>query len=159
MSRRLAPALAAIALAAGGVPPSLGAAGRSACELLAREEVGRVAGGSVAIDPSASGPDDRGGDNCVWTRSGRVAAEMRVERLASPQRAAQAFAASRVEAFGNGPAPGPVPGLGDEALYRDFERVKGGALIVRRGPAVVTLSGTLPKDGFVSLARLVLGRL
>jgi hypothetical protein len=84
---------------------------------------------------------------------------MRIERLASPQGATQAFAAARVEAFGNGPKPAPVPGLGDEALYRDFERVKGGALIVRRGPAVVTMSGSLAKDGFVSLARLVFGRL
>jgi len=44
-------------------------------------------------------------------------------------------------------------------LYRDFERAKGGALIVRRGTVVLGMSGSLPRDAYLSLARLLLPRL
>ena len=133
-------------------------AGRPACQLLSLDEVGRIAGARVAIDPSASGEDDRGGDNCVWKVGGQVVLEMRVQRSPSPQQAQLAFTRTRSEAFGPRPEPARVAGLGDEALYRDFEKVKGGALIVRRGVIVVGMSGSLPRDAYLSLARLVLGR-
>jgi hypothetical protein len=134
-------------------------AGRPACELLTREEVGRVAGGAVTIDQSSSGEDDRGGDNCVWKRGRDVAVEMRIQRAPSPPQAQRLFQEGRVEAFGTRPGPAAVPGLGDEALYRDFERAKGGALIVRRGAVVVGMSGTVPRDAYLTLARLLLPRL
>jgi hypothetical protein len=154
--------LAAVALAVLGLlgsPAGASGADRPVCELLTLEEVGRAAGAPAAIDPSASGPDDRGGDNCVWKARGQVVVETRVERLASPQRAQVAFGHARTEAFGPRPAPAPVAGLGDEALYRDFERVKGGALVIRRGTVVVGMSGVLPRDALVGLARLLLPRL
>jgi|RhiMetdeSRZDD1v2_1073273.scaffolds.fasta_scaffold965810_2 hypothetical protein len=135
------------------------AAERPACELLTLEEVGRAAGAAVAIDKSASGEDDRGGDNCVWKAGSQVVAEMRIQRLASAPEGRRAFSDARTEAFGARPAPAPVAGLGDEALYRDFERAKGGALIVRRGAVVVGMSGSLPRNAYLALARLLLPRL
>jgi hypothetical protein len=111
-------------------PAALGA-GRPACELLSLDEVGRIAGARVAIDPSASGEDDRGGENCVWKVGGQVVLEMRIQRSASPQQAQLAFARTRSETFGTRPEPAKVAGVGDEALYRDFEHVNGGALMVR----------------------------
>jgi hypothetical protein len=142
-----------------GLPAGAPGAGRPACELLTVEEVGRVAGGPVTIDPSASGEDDRGGDNCVWKRGGNVVVETRIQRAPSPQQAQRLFQAARTEAFGTRPAPAAVAGLGDEALYRDFERAKGGALIVRRGAVVVGMSGSLPRDAYLMLTRLLLPRL
>lgn len=140
--------------------PVAAADSRKACELLTRDEVARVAGGPVEVDPTASGEDDRGGDNCVWTPPGKnPAVVLRVERLPSVDRATRAFADTKVEAFGGGPPPARVAGLGDEALYRDFQRAKGGALIVRRGAVVLTISGSVPKEAQVSLGRLALGRI
>src|SRR5262249_4843217 len=129
----------------GAAPPPARGAATPACELLTLAEVGRVAGGTMEIDPSASGEDDRGGDNCVWrvkgTRDPVVA--FRIERLAAAPKADGAFKAAEVEAFGGGPRPAAVPGLGDAALYRDFQKVKGGALLVRRGTTVFSFSGSV----------------
>jgi hypothetical protein len=69
------------------------------------------------------------------------------------------FKAAEVEAFGGGPCPAAVAGLGDAALYRDFQKVKGGALLVRRGTVVFTFSGSVSRDAMIALARLVAGRL
>jgi hypothetical protein len=142
-----------------GLGVTASGAGRPACELLTVEEVGRVAGGAVTIDPGASGEDDRGGDNCVWKLRGNVVVETRVQRAPSSQQAQRLFQEARTEAFGSRPAPTPVPGLGDEALYRDFEKAKGGALLVRRGAVVFGMSGALPRDAYLTLARLMLPRL
>jgi hypothetical protein len=156
MGPRLRPPVLVLLLALG---VTASGAGRPACELLTVEEVGRVAGGAVTIDPSGSGEDPEGGDNCVWKRGGSVVVETRVQRLASVQQAQLAFAKTSSMAFGIRPAPVKVGGLGDEALYRDFERAKGGALVVRRGAVVFGMSGSLPRDAYLSLARLVLPRL
>ena len=139
--------------------PTALAAGRPVCELISADEVGRIAGTRVVVDPSASGEDDRGGDNCVWKAGARVVVEMRVQRAPSPQEAQRLFRETRTEAYGSRPEPAKVAGLGDEALYRDFERAKGGALIVRRGTVVLGMSGSLPRDAYLSLARLLLPRL
>ncbi len=154
---RTGTAFALLAILGAAAPAD--AAGRPACEMVSLEEVGRLAGAPVTIDRSASGEDDRGGDNCVWKARGQVVVEVSVQRAPSPQQAQRLFLETRTEAFGARPEPAKVPGLGDEALYRDFERAKGGALIVRRGSAVVGMSGSLPRDAHLSLARLLLPRL
>jgi hypothetical protein len=115
----------------------------------------------METDPSASGEDDRGGDNCVWRVKGTrdPVVVFRIERLPATPKAESAFKAAEVEAFGGGPRPAAVPGLGDAALYRDFQKARGGAILVRRGTTVFTFSGSVSKDAMVSLVRLVLGRL
>ena len=125
-------------------------------------EIGKIAGGSaIEIDPSASGVDDNGGDNCVWKVKGNPNPFIvfQVKRVPANRQIEAAFGVDRVEAFGGGPAPAGVSGLGDEALYRDFERVKGGCLLVRQARSIVSFSGPVGRDAYVTLARLVLQRL
>lgn len=155
---RFAPAFSAAENPGGGGPQ----AKRSACDLLSLAEIGKLAGGSaIEIDPSQSGPDDNGGDNCVWKVKGNPNPFIvfQVKRVAADRRIDAVFSGDRVEAFGGGPAPASVSGLGEEALYRDFEKVKGGCLLIRQGRSIVTFSGSVGKDAYVTLARLVLQRL
>ena len=142
---------------AGGAP-----APRTACELLTLAEIGKIAGSSaIEIDPSQSGPDDTGGDNCVWKVKGNPNPFMvfQIKRVPADRKVEAAFSDERVSAFGGGPAPAAVSGLGDEALYRDFQRVKGGCLILRHGRNLVSFSGPVGRDAYVTLARLILQRL
>ena len=155
---RFAPTFSAAENSGGGAAQ----ARRSACELLTLAEIGKLAGGSaIEIDPSASGVGDNGGDNCVWKVKGNPNPFIvfQVRRIPENQKIETAFSNDRVEAFGGGPAPAGVSGLGDEALYRDFEKAKGGCLIIRQGRSIVTFSGPVGKDAYVTLARLVLPRL
>lgn len=141
--------------------PSASAAGaKSACALLTADEIAEAVGHPVTVDPDPSGGDPDAGDHCVWTKDGSVAIELSLEPpTTDPARAAGAYREVRDDAFGSGAAPSAVPGLGDEALYRDFEKVKGGAIVVRKGLVVLGISGTQTKDAIVSLARLAAGRL
>ena len=133
---------------------------RTVCQLVSPEELASLAhSGPVEVDPGASGPIDDGSDSeaCSWKpKGGRgTIIEMGVQEAANPE---AAFAAHKVEAYGRSPAPVPVPGLGDEALYRDFEHAKGGALLMRSGKRIFWCSGVVPKDSYVALAKLVLKR-
>lgn len=140
-----------------------GAGVKDACQLLTIEEVAKAANaGPLAIDPQTSGETDNGGSSCTWQPKGQAPAViLTVENGARPGGTAAArFAASKIETFGGGRTqPAAVPGLGDEALYRDFDNGKGGALLVRRGNDIVTFSGSARRDVYVALARLVLQRL
>lgn len=136
------------------------AAGKPACALLTSDEVAKAVGHAVTVDPHQSGGDANGGDHCVWVSGGAVAIELGVEPpTTDPSRAAGAYRELRDDAFGSGAAPAAVTGLGDEALYRDFEQVKGGAIVIRKGLVVLGLSGTQTKDAILSLARSAVGRL
>ncbi len=148
-----------------------------ACRLLTFDEVARFSGGApVEIDPKQSGEDDSdGSSSCTWqVKGGKLppvviltvengdtpgAGERVLGTKPAEGRVAAKFSLRKMQAFGNPPPPTAVPGLGDEALYRDFERVKGGALLVRRGAQIVTFSGSVHKDAYIALARLVLQRI
>lgn len=148
---------------------------RSACQLVSLEEIAKLtAAGPVEIIPDASGPADGGAsDACAWRVKGSQATliEMVIENLDVPDlaekltgklttdpRVAAKFKLRKTQAFSDPPEPAVVPGLGDQALYRDFQRAKGGALLVRRGSRLFSCSGSLPKETYIGLARLVLQR-
>jgi hypothetical protein len=148
---------------------------KPACGLITIAEVSKYSGGPVEVDAKASGEDtDSASSGCVWKVKGSNAppvviltiengdlpgsAERLLGKPPAGGRVPASFSARKVEAF-SGPPPSAVPGLGDEAFYRDFERVKGGALLVRRGIWFVSFSGSMSKDGYIALARLVLQRM
>ncbi len=154
--RALTLAACVAALGASAAP----AAAKPACALLTSDEVAKAVGHAVTVDPHQSGSDANGGDHCVWVSGGEVAIELSLEPpTTDPSRAAGAYRELRDDAFGSGAAPTAVTGLGDEALYRDFEKVQGGAIVVRKGLVVLGLSGTQTKDAILSLARSAVGRL
>ena len=162
MTRPRLARLLVLAAACGGLlsTNAATAAAKSACALLTADEVAKAVGHAVTVDPNQSGKDPDGGDHCVWSNDGNVAIELSLEPpTTDPSRAAGAYREARDDAFGSGAAPSAVPGLGDEALYRDFEKVKGGAIVVRKGLAVLGISGTQAEDAIVSLARIAAGRL
>ena len=133
---------------------------KTVCQLVSPEEIASLAhSGPAEVDADASGPVDDGSnaEACSWKpKGGRgTIIEMGVQEAADP---VAAVAAHKAEAFGRSPAPTPVQGLGDEALYRDFEHAKGGALIMRSGKRIFWCSGGAPKDSYVALAKLVLKR-
>ncbi len=146
---------------------------RSACQLVSLDEITKLTGRSpVEINPSASGPDGAS-DYCSWRIKGTedTVIEMGIENLDVPDLAEQVtgrrpsdvriaakFKIRKIQAFSDPPEPAAVPGLGDEALYRDFQRAKGGALLVRRGSRLFSCSGSQSKDAYIGLAKLVLQR-
>src|SRR5262245_29355761 len=147
-----------------------------ACKLLTVDEVTKASNaGSLEIDPRASGEDADGSTGCTWQIKGSKAppvviltvengdtpgvTERALGTKPSVDRVTATFSLRKIQTFGDPPPPTPIPGLGDEALYRDFQRVKGGALLVRRGKWIVTFSGAAPKDAHLTLARLVLQRI
>jgi hypothetical protein len=133
---------------------------RPACELVTPGEVAAIAhAGAVEVDTSASGPTDdgTGADACSWRPKGDKGTllEMGVQEADD---IAAAFSARKLETFGHSTPPAAVPGLGDEALYRDFEHAKGGALLLRKGKRIFWCSGVVSRDSYVALAKLVLQR-
>jgi hypothetical protein len=147
---------AGVLLAALGSLPSLPI---PACQLLTLEEVERVLGGPVTIDPSQSGgPDYRGADDCAWQTKDQRTLVLSVLVDTTVERADIRLTQWSVDAFGGGGAPDTLHGPFDEAHYRAFEQVQGGALIARKANVVVSLSGPLPRATIVYLGRLVLSR-
>jgi hypothetical protein len=149
---------------------------RTACTLVTVAEVMRATGAAnVEIDKAGSGEDPGSGlSGCTWRIKGgtRALVEMTIENAQMPtaveqvtgtpaggDRVGSAFSLRKLQAFSGGPEPAPVAGLGDEAFYRDFTGAKGGALLMRQGAEIVTMSGSVGKDAYVALARLVSGRL
>jgi outer membrane protein OmpA-like peptidoglycan-associated protein len=168
--------LAVVAVLVAGAPAQTPPRQLIACKLLTVDEVGKFSSaGPVEVDPRASGEDADGSTGCTWQTKGSTAPPVVIltvengdtpgmaERMlgTKPQgdRVTATFSLRKVQTFGDPPPPTPVAGLGDEALYRDFQRVKGGALLVRRGNWIVTFSGSAPKDAYIALARLVLQRI
>lgn len=150
---------------------------RMACQLLSLEEVAKFAGsGPLEIEPTTSGPGDGESSSCTWQPKGvknaSAVAILTIENLDVPDqvekmmgsppaegRVKTHFRLRKIQTFSNPPEPTAISGLGDEALYRDFENAKGGALLVRRAAMAVTFSGSARRDTYVGLAKLVLQRL
>ena len=150
---------------------------RPACDLLSLEELTKHTGAAnLEIDRRSSGPDpDSFSDGCTWQAKGGKTppvAILTVQNIDVPDQMEKLtgkppaegrikvhFGNLMIEAFGGNPPPAKVAGLGDEAFYRDFTNGKGGALLVRRGARVVTFSGSVRKDAYVALAKLVLERI
>jgi hypothetical protein len=146
------------------------------CQLVTVDEVAKSSQtGPIEIDRKSSGenPDD-GSSSCTWiVKGGGVPVViLTIENADVPDAAEQAlgtepaggrrqanFSLRKMQTFGDPPPPAAVPGLGDEALYRDFKNGKGGALLIRRGFWIVTFSGSAPRDVYVALGKLVLERL
>ena len=136
-----------------------GGAGKPACQVLSIADVAQAAGAAVTIDPSQSGPDGEGRDFCAWKTPDGHFVILGIEAKGSPGDAKAAYAATLVTAFGNGPAAQPITGLGDEAQYRDYVGgLKGGVVVVRHGPVVLTVEGPMSRDKITALTRLVLAR-
>jgi hypothetical protein len=133
---------------------------KTVCQLVSPEEIASLAhSGPVEVDADASGPidDSSNAEACSWKpKGGRgTIIEMGVQEAENP---VAAFAAHKAEAYGASPQPSPVQGLGDEALYRDFEHARGGALLLRSGKRIFWCSGGAPKDSYIALAKLILKR-
>ena len=132
---------------------------RPACERVTPIEVAAIThAGALEVDTSSSGPTDdgTGADACSWRIKGSKGTliEMGVQQADD---ILAAFSARKIETFGHSTPPESIP-LGDEALYRDFEHAKGGALLLRRGKQIFWCSGVVSKDSYVALAKLVLQR-
>jgi hypothetical protein len=145
----------------------------TACQILTIQEVAKFTGlSALAIVADESGPDGSA-DNCAWRVPGKAdgviltlenldvpdLAEQMTGKQTSAERVKNHFRLRRTQAYGGYPPEVPVAGLGDEAFYRDFEHAKGGCLLVRRGSQSISLSGSVSKDIYLGLARLVLQRM
>lgn len=148
-------------------PPKSSAANAkqlNACELLSTAEVAAfLKAPSVQIDSLNSGKNQNTNvDFCSWfVKAGESEGVMlKLRRAASSEETPVALIAARGdEDFPSPPQPTSIAGVGDEALYRDYADGKGGTVIVRRGPAVVTLIGSASKETLVAMAKLVVQRL
>jgi hypothetical protein len=126
---------------------------KPACELLTVDEVGKIAGSDVKIDPSQSGPTDEGKiDHCVYMH-GQDTVVYLTEDAKLP------WDSVKFGAFDSTKEPVAVEGLGDEALYAEFKNGYGSNLIVRRGGLSLVFSGNQRRDAYVAMAKLVIPRL
>jgi hypothetical protein len=151
------------------VSPALAQAGRpqgpktrSACSLLTTDEVkGVAASESPRLIDEASGLNVAETDDfCVWRgKSSQDPLVQLVVKVPPGANAPLVFTVTGGDFFGGGPKPAAVSGLGNEALYRDFVKGRGGTVVVRKGTTVFSITGLLSKDVLVGLARLVAGRL
>jgi hypothetical protein len=135
------------------------AAPRSACDTLAMTEIGKALNGKAEIDRSQSGPDERGGDNCVWVGPDKGVILIRIQPVADKNLVARKYKRQLEEAYANGKSPESVAGVGDEAKYRDYVgNVKGGVIVGRKGQMIFTVEGSPARDVLGALANMMLSR-
>jgi hypothetical protein len=150
------PALAGPNPAATAKPPK-------ACDLLTTADVAAVAPAEAPqFVAEASGLTMvETEDYCVWRGKGSPdpLVQLIVKVLNPDQAPEMIYVVAKGEYFGGGPDPQPVPGVGDEAAYRDFDKGKGGSIVVRRGATVFVVTGLLPKPALVELAKRAVKRL
>jgi hypothetical protein len=132
----------------------------SACELLTIQEVSKALNASVILDQSASGPDGRDGDNCVWNTSDGRNVMIRVAPLGDMTKAKVAYMVETMNAYGGGKPAEEIQGLVDDAKYRDyFGTLKGGVFIGRKRTTIVTVEGSPNREALLGLAKVLLSRL
>lgn len=145
----------ALALLAAVLPPA-----KPACQILTIPEVARVVGVAVTIDQNQSGPGDNGWDFCAWKTPDGHFVILGVGAKQSVAAARAEYASSLVGAFGGGASANAIPGLADEAQYRDYTgNLKGGVVVVRSGMVVFTMEAPTSRDDVLTLARFVLTRI
>lgn len=141
-------------------PVVFAAPAKSACELFTLPEIAKVAGAAVTIKQDESGPDENGGDNCVWTTADRRNVMVRIIALANEKVAPQRYAGELVSAYGRARPPEVLTGLGDEAKYRTYDgNLKGGVVLGRKGKVVFVVEGIANRENLIDLTRTLLSRL
>ena len=148
------------ALAAIVAPMTTMAAPKSACDTLTLAEIGKVLGGKVVIDQSQSGPDDRSGDNCVWTGPNKSIILIRVQPVADKNQVQTKYKEALEQAYSGGRAPEALAGVGDEAKYRDYSgNLKGGVIVGRKGQVLFVVEGSASRDALGALAGVLISRM
>lgn len=132
----------------------------SACELLTMQEVSKALNASVTIDQSASGPDGRDGDNCVWNATDGRNVMIRVAPLEDMTKAKVAYMVETMNAYSSDKPAEEIKGLVDDAKYRDYTgTLKGGVFIGRKGTTIFTVEGSPNRDTLMGLVKALLSRL
>lgn len=143
-----------------GLVPAPGLAPKPACQILSIPEVEQAVGAKVTVDPAQSGPDGNGADFCAWQTPDKHFVILGLMPGTSAAEARTTYVGWLTQAFGGGPPAQSVPGLGDEAQFRNYVgNLKGGVVVVRKGSTVASVEGPMSRDQVVGLARLVLARL
>lgn len=159
-SRRFAIFFPLFALTLIAAPAISLAVPKTACDMLTETEIVKVLGGKVSIDKGQSGPDDRGGDNCVWTGPNNGIILIRLQPVADKVQVQARYKGSLEEAYSGGRAPEPLAGVGDEAKYRDYAgKLKGGVIVGRKGQALFVVEGSASRDALAALAGVLISRM
>lgn len=133
---------------------------KPACELLTSAEAAKVLGAAVTIKQDESGPDDRGGDNCVWTTADRRNVMVRVVAVAKQDMVPLKFKQEVEEAFSGARPPEVLAALGDEAKYRTYDgNLDGGVIVGRKEKVVFTVEGRTSRKNLIDLTGALLSRL
>ena len=133
---------------------------KSACDLLTIAEAAKVLGAPVTIKKDESGPDDRGGDNCVWATADRRNVMVRIVAMANKDKVPLTYKQEVEQAFGSVRPPETLTGLADEAKYRTYDgNLNGGVVVDRKGTVVFTVEGRTGRENLIDLCRALLSRL
>jgi hypothetical protein len=137
-------------------PPTAG-------ELFSTAEVAKfLAAPAVQIDSINSGKNELTGvDFCSYfvTEKDPRGVMLKLRRGASADDAMLSMISARAEDEFVERKPEVLAGIGDEAQYLDYSDGRGGTIIVRSGPNVVTFTGTISKATGIAIARLAVPRL
>lgn len=132
---------------------------KAACELIGKTEVAKALGADVTIVEDASGPDPKGGDNCVWKAGNRNAA-VRVVMVKDRNFVDYTFTSIALDAYGTKRPPEIIARVGDEARYRTYDgNLMGGVVVGRKGNVIFVVEGNANRENLLDLARAILSRM
>ncbi|MGH7526994.1 MAG: hypothetical protein ACREMX_09855 [Gemmatimonadales bacterium] len=136
---------------------------RGPCDLLSAAEVAKfLSVPAVQVDSVNTGTNEfTGVELCSWfveLRDPR-GLTVRLRREKSAEDTTVLLLAARMEDEFSQRKVEPIAGLGEEAQYADWLDGSGGTVIVRSGPNVVTLTGTISKATAIAMAKTAVPRL